>query len=95
MNRWQLFIDGERGAVSAAPAAGSASARGAMGSNSGSPDGTRAIPGDVLPAPELRFGGTINLNAGQSKPMWPPRAVPPPGGANILLILTVDVGFGA
>jgi arylsulfatase len=61
----------------------------------GSPAGTRIIPGDVLPAPDLPFGGTINLNALQSTPWWPPRAVPPQGAPNILLIMTDDVGFGA
>ena len=32
----------------------------------GSPDGTSTIPGDVLPAPDLPFGGVINLSAKQS-----------------------------
>src|SRR5271170_5407451 len=79
----------------AAPAAGAAPARPSMGANIGLPDGTRTIPGDVLPAPELPFGGTINLNATQSKSWWPPRIVPPAGAPNILLIMTDDVGFGA
>jgi arylsulfatase A-like enzyme len=80
-------------AATATPAAGSA--RGAMGSNIGSPDGTRVIPGDVLPAPDLPFGGTIGLNASQSQIWWPPRIVPPAGAPNIMLILTDDCGFGA
>src|SRR5271155_1178678 len=79
----------------AATAAGSAPARATMGANIGAPDGTRTIPGDILPAPELPFGGTINLNALQSKSWWPPRIVPPAGAPNILLIMTDDVGFGA
>jgi hypothetical protein len=79
----------------AATAAGSAPGRATMGSNIGAPDGTRTIPGDVLPAPDLPFGGTINLNAAQSKSWWPPRIVPPAGAPNILLIMTDDVGFGA
>jgi arylsulfatase A-like enzyme len=79
----------------AATAAGSATGREPMGANIGAPDGTRTIPGDILPAPELPFGGTINLNALQSKSWWPPRIVPPAGAPNILLIMTDDVGFGA
>src|SRR5271154_6844780 len=79
----------------AATAAGSATGREPMGANIGAPDGTRTIPGDILPAPELPFGGTINLNALQSKSWWPPRIVAPAGAPNILLIMTVDVGFGA
>lgn len=61
----------------------------------GSPATTRSINGQVLPPPELPFGGIINLNAAQSKPWWPPRIVPPNGAPNILLIMTDDVGFGA
>lgn len=61
----------------------------------GSPSATRFINGQILPAPELPFGGVINLNAAQSKPWWPPRIVPPKGAPNILLIMTDDVGFGA
>ncbi len=61
----------------------------------GSPDATRSIPGDVLPPPDLPFGGTIDLNAAQSKPWWQPRIVPPRGAPNILLIMTDDVGFAA
>jgi len=61
----------------------------------GSPEATRSINGQVLPAPALPFGGEIKLNALQSKPWWPPRIVPPKGAPNILLIMTDDVGFGA
>jgi hypothetical protein len=60
----------------------------------GSPAGTRSLEGQVLPSPELPFGGVINLNASQSTPWWPPRIVPPQGALNILLIMTDDVGFG-
>ena len=42
----------------------------------GSPEATRSINGQVLPAPDLPFGGEINLNASQSKPFWPARVVP-------------------
>lgn len=61
----------------------------------GSPSATRSIPGDLLPPPELPYGGVINLNAAESKPWWPPRVAPPKGAPNILLIMTDDVGFGA
>jgi arylsulfatase len=60
----------------------------------GSPDGTSTIPGDVLPAPDLPFGGVINLSAKRSKPWWPPRVVPPKGAPNVLLIMTDDAGYG-
>jgi arylsulfatase len=61
----------------------------------GSPDATTTIDGRYLPPPPAKFGGTINLNAYQSKPYWPPRVVPPKGAPNVLLIMTDDVGFGA
>jgi arylsulfatase A-like enzyme len=61
----------------------------------GSPEATETLPGQVLPAPALPFGGQINLNADQSKPWWPPRVAPPVGAPNILLIMTDDVGFAA
>ena len=61
----------------------------------GSPEGTRTIPGDVLPPRDLPWGGTTNLNALESTPWWQPRVVPPAGAPNILLIITDDVGFGA
>jgi arylsulfatase A-like enzyme len=61
----------------------------------GSPEATETLPGQVLPAPALPFGGQINLNADQSKPWWPPRVAPPEGAPNILLIMTDDVGFAA
>ncbi len=67
----------------------------ATGATIGAPDGTRSIPGDVLPAPDLPFGGQINLNAEQSKSWWQPQIVPPKGAPNILLIMTDDVGFAA
>ena len=61
----------------------------------GSPTATLNIPGDQLPPPPQPFGGSIELNAAQSKPFWPTRVVPPQGAPNILLILTDDVGFAA
>jgi arylsulfatase len=61
----------------------------------GSPTATLNIPGDQLPPPPQPFGGSIELNAAQSKPFWPMRVVPPQGAPNIVLILTDDVGFAA
>jgi arylsulfatase len=61
----------------------------------GSPGDTMTIDGKQLPPPDLPFGGTIERNALQSKPWWPPRVVPPKGAPNILLIMTDDTGFGA
>ena len=61
----------------------------------GSPSSTTTIDGKYLPSSPPKFGGEINLNATQSKPWWPPRAVPPKGAPNVLLIMTDDVGFGA
>jgi len=61
----------------------------------GSPGSTTTIDGRYLPNPPAPFGGTINLNAYQSKPYWPARVVPPKGAPNVLLIMTDDVGFGA
>ncbi len=49
----------------------------------------------VLPRPELPFGGVINRNASESQEWWPPRVEPPKGAPNVLLIMTDDVGFGA
>ncbi|MBX9628638.1 MAG: arylsulfatase, partial [Gemmataceae bacterium] len=61
----------------------------------GSPAATRTLDGRYLPNPSPAFGGTINLNAVDSQPYWPPRVVPPKGVPNVLLIMTDDVGFGA
>jgi len=61
----------------------------------GSPAATTTIDGRYLPNPPEKFGGTINLNAYQSKPYWPARVSPPKGAPNVLLIMTDDVGFGA
>ncbi|MBV8638135.1 MAG: sulfatase-like hydrolase/transferase, partial [Candidatus Eremiobacteraeota bacterium] len=68
--------------------------RGMNRSDSG-PGGTRTVPGDSLPAPRAPFKGTIEHNAAQSSPSWPPITVPPKGAPNILLVMTDDVGFGA
>ncbi len=73
-----LFDKREAKAQTPGPGAGAASqVRESLDNAVGSPDGTRTIPGDVLPAPDLPFGGTINLNAAESKPWWQPRVVPP------------------
>jgi arylsulfatase len=61
----------------------------------GSPAATMSVPGDQLPPPPQKFGGTIGQDAFKSKPYWPARIVPPKGAPNILLIMTDDVGFGA
>src|SRR5215470_6628101 len=60
----------------------------------GSPSATTTIDGRYLPPPPPQFGGTINLQADQSKPWWPPQVVPPKGAPNILLIMTDDQGYG-
>ncbi|HTU53535.1 MAG TPA: arylsulfatase, partial [Acetobacteraceae bacterium] len=108
MNRRQLFLSTAKAAFLAAlgggwrataaeaqPAAPAGAVGGQIQGAPGSPSATRTIVGDVLPPPDLPFGGTINLNAAQSMPWWPPRVVPPAGAPNILLIMTDDVGFGA
>ena len=60
----------------------------------GAPDATTTIDGNYLPPPPPRFGGTINLDAKDSKPYWPPTVVPPKGAPNVLLIMTDDQGYG-
>jgi arylsulfatase len=60
----------------------------------GSPSATTTIPGNQIPAPEPKFGGTITENATTSKPWWPPTVVPPKGAPNVLLIMTDDQGYG-
>ena len=110
MNRRVLFVSTAKAALAtafggswitgrakaqpvAAPAGNAAAAP--SGNAIGSPGGTRTIPGDALPAPDLPWGGTANLNAAQSEPWWQPRIVPPKGAPNVLLIMTDDVGFSA
>ena len=60
----------------------------------GSPAATTSIDGKQLPPPDPKFGGTIEDDALQSKPWWPPRVVPPQGAPNVLLVITDDAGFG-
>ena len=60
----------------------------------GSPSATTTIDGKYLPPPPPKFGGTINLNAKDSTPWWPPNVVPPKGAPNVLLIMTDDAGYG-
>jgi arylsulfatase len=64
----------------------------------GSPAATQSPESRYLPFPqfpEVKFGGKIGINAGDSKPFWTPKVVPPKGAPNVLLIMTDDVGFGA
>ncbi|WP_246638494.1 arylsulfatase [Rhizobium binae] len=61
----------------------------------GSPDATTTIDGKQLPAPDPAFGGVIKDKASESTSWWAPRAVPPKGAPNVLLIMTDDQGFGA
>ena len=60
----------------------------------GSPSATTTIDGKYLPNPPAPFGGTINMDATESKPYWPPTVVPPKGAPNVLLIMTDDQGYG-
>lgn len=60
----------------------------------GSPAATITIPGNQLPPPPQKFGGTIERDARNSKPFWPARVVPPKGAPNVLLIITDDAGYG-
>ena len=60
----------------------------------GSPGATTTIDGNYLPNPPPKFGGSIGLDAAQSKPYWPPTVVPPKGAPNVLLIMTDDQGYG-
>ena len=60
----------------------------------GAPSATTTIDGKYLPPPPAPFGGTINLDAKDSKPYWPPTVVPPKGAPNVLLIMTDDQGYG-
>ncbi len=60
----------------------------------GSPEATRTVDGKYLPNPEPKFGGTIDLEAKNSKPYWPARIVPPKDAPNVLLIMTDDQGYG-
>ena len=73
--------------------AGSTSAQQTTGTP-GSPSATTTIDGKYLPPPPPPFGGTINLDAKDSKPYWPPTVVPPKGAPNVLLIMTDDQGYG-
>ena len=59
----------------------------------GAPSATTTIDGRKFRRRRAPFGGTINLDALQSKPYWQPQVVPPKGAPNVLLIMTDDVGF--
>jgi arylsulfatase A-like enzyme len=60
----------------------------------GSPSASTTVDGKYLPPPPPVFGGTIGLDAAQSKPYWPPNVVPPKSAPNVLLIMTDDAGYG-
>ncbi len=60
----------------------------------GAPSATQTIDGKYLPPPPYAFGGTIGLDAAQSKPYWPATVVPPANAPNVLLIMTDDAGYG-
>jgi arylsulfatase len=60
----------------------------------GSPNATTTIDGKYLPPSRAPFGGTINLDAKDSKPYWPPTVVPPKRAPNVLLIMTDDHSYG-
>src|SRR6516165_7914904 len=109
MNRRQLFLSTAKaalvaafggswlfkGAEALAQAAGFGPTATPKGNALGSTTATRTITGNVLPAPDLPFGGLINLNVDQSKPWWQPKIAPPKGAPNILLVLLDDCGYGA
>ncbi|SEQ69333.1 arylsulfatase [Solimonas aquatica] len=48
-----------------------------------------------LPQADPAFGGSIAINAKDSKPEWPAPVSAPSGAPNIVLIMTDDTGFGA
>ena len=60
----------------------------------GSPSATTTIDGRQIPPPPPTFGGTIERNAAQSTPYWPPRVEPPKSAPNVLLVITDDTGYG-
>jgi arylsulfatase len=109
MNRRQLFLSTAKaalvtafggtwlfkGAQALAQAAGFGAMATPKGNALGSTTAARAIPGNVLPAHNLPFGGLVNLQVDQSKPWWQPKIVPPKGAPNVLLILLDDCGYGA
>ena len=82
MNRRQLFLSTAKaalvaafggswlfkGAEALAQAAGFGPTATPKGNALGSTTATRTITGNVLPAPDLPFGGLVNLNVAQSKP---------------------------
>jgi arylsulfatase A-like enzyme len=82
------------GVAASVTAAGAVAAQQKTGAP-GAPDATTTIDGKYLPPPPSKFDGTINLDAAESRPYWPPQVVPPRGAPNILLIMTDDQGYGA
>jgi len=78
----------------AGQAAQQSAGQGPTSGEPGSPTATTTIDGNFLPPQPQRFGGTIGLNAKDSKPWWSARVVPPKGAPNVLLIMTDDAGYG-
>ena len=72
---------------------GSATAQQTTGTP-GSPSATSTVDGRYIPPPPAPFGGTIPLDAKDSKPYWPPTVVPPKAAPNVLLVMTDDQGYG-
>ena len=66
------WVDRAKAQTPGAGAGAAPAPREPTGTAIGSPDGTRTIVGDVLPAPDLPFGGRVGLNAVQSTPWWQP-----------------------
>lgn len=92
-NVFDLRADFRPGAASK-PAANRLTAAPGQSAPPGSPSSTATIDGRYIPNPPGKFGGTINMEAQNSKPFWPARTVPPKGAPNVLLIMTDDQGFG-
>jgi hypothetical protein len=107
MNRRQLFLSTAKAALLSAfggtwlsgkasaqvgGSAPTAASEGVIHGTLGSPDATISLDGRVLPPSPPEFGGVIKETYKDSTPWWPPRAAPPWGAPNILLIMTDDQG---
>jgi len=56
----------------------------------GAPRATQTIDGRSLPHPLVPFGGDSTLHAGQAKPSWPARLLPPQDTPSALGLGTFD-----